>query len=89
MYPFWHIGSLWHGFKKTFGLAHSHKDEKADEHRDGFTALVKELKNSLRSDDLLLTTTVLPSVDTSVGSNLLSGNNDRIPVLKFYSKIRA
>jgi hypothetical protein len=73
MFPFCHKGSLWHGFKKTFGLAHSHKDEKADEHRDGFTALVKELKNSLRPDGLLLTAAVLPNVDTSVSSNFFSG----------------
>jgi hypothetical protein len=72
-FSFWHTGSLWHGFKKTFGLAHSHKDEKAEEHRDGFTALVKELKNSLRPDGLMLTTTVLPNVDASVCSNALSG----------------
>jgi hypothetical protein len=73
MSSFWHTGSLWHGFKKTFGLAHSHKDEKADEHRDGFTALVKELKNSLRPDGLLLTAAVLPNVDTSVRGSFLSG----------------
>lgn len=75
------LGSLWHGFKKTFGLAHSHKDEKADEHRDGFTSLVKELKNSFRPDGLLLTTAVLPNVDTSIYYNL----KDIVPNLDFIS----
>jgi hypothetical protein len=64
---FLYTGSLWHGIKQKIGLAHSHKDEKAEEHRDGFTALIKELKNSLRPDGLLLTATVLPNVDASVG----------------------
>jgi hypothetical protein len=59
-------GSIWHGIKKTFGAAHSHKDEKAEEHRDGFTKLVKDLKNSLKPDGLLVTLTALPNTDPSV-----------------------
>jgi GH18 family chitinase len=79
------LGSIWHGFKKTFGLASSHKDEKAEEHRDEFTALIKELKNSLRPDGLLLTTTVLPNVDTSLYYDLkdIVPNLDFINVLAF------
>jgi hypothetical protein len=71
-FPCWYAGSIWHGFKKTFGLASSHKDEKAEEHRDEFKALIKELKSSLRPDGLLLTTTVLPNVDASVSSYVLT-----------------
>ncbi|XP_067005025.1 chitinase-like protein EN03 [Anabrus simplex] len=60
------LGSLWHGIKKTFGYAHSHKDEKAEEHREGFTKLVKDLQKSLKPDNLLLTATVLPNVNESL-----------------------
>jgi len=79
------LGSIWHGFKKTFGLASSHKDEKAEEHRDEFTALIKELKNSFRPDGLLLTTTVLPNVDASLYYDLkdIVPNLDFINVLAF------
>ncbi|XP_069692127.1 chitinase-like protein EN03 [Periplaneta americana] len=57
------FGSLWHSLKKTVGLAHSHKDEKEEEHRTGFTALVKDLKSSLKPDGLLLTAALLSNVD--------------------------
>jgi hypothetical protein len=66
---------VWHSIKKTFGYASSHKDEKAEEHRDEFTALVRELKNAFRPDGLLLTTTILPNVDPSVSSNVLTISN--------------
>ncbi|GLH02841.1 Chitinase-like protein EN03 [Gryllus bimaculatus] len=60
------FGSIWHGVKKTFGYAHSHKDEKADEHREGFTKLVQDLRKELRDDNLLLTATVLSNVNASL-----------------------
>lgn len=40
-------------------------DEKWEEHREEFTMLVRELKNSFRHDGYLLTTTVLPNVNSS------------------------
>ncbi|PSN30895.1 Chitinase-like protein EN03, partial [Blattella germanica] len=59
------FGSIWHGIKKTFGYAHSHKDEKEEEHREGFTKLVNDLQKSLKPDGLLLTLTTLPNIDPS------------------------
>lgn len=41
-------------------------DEKAEEHKEQFTALVREVRNSFRHDGLLLTLNVLPNVNSSV-----------------------
>lgn len=41
-------------------------DEKAEEHKEQFTALVRELRNSFRHDGLLLTLSVLPNVNSTV-----------------------
>lgn len=40
-------------------------DEKAEEHKEQFTALVRELRNSFRHDGLLLTLSVLPNVNST------------------------
>ncbi|KAJ9585536.1 hypothetical protein L9F63_002653 [Diploptera punctata] len=79
------FGSIWHGIKKTFGYSHSHKDEKAEEHRDGFTKLVKDLKNSLKPDGLMLTLTALPNTDPSIYYDLkdIEPNLDFINVMAF------
>ncbi|KAK3908023.1 Chitinase-like protein Idgf4 [Frankliniella fusca] len=58
------LGSVWHKIKKTF--SGSSKDEKEEEHRDGFTSLVRELKAALRGDGLMLTAAVLPHVNSTV-----------------------
>lgn len=58
------FGSLWHGIKKTFGYA-KFKDDKETEHREGFTALVRDLKTQLRSEKKALTLTVLPHVNAT------------------------
>ncbi|XP_055594591.1 chitinase-like protein Idgf4 [Uranotaenia lowii] len=57
-------GKLWKGFKKVFS-GDSVLDEKADEHREEFTALLREMKNAFRSDNYQLGITVLPHVNTS------------------------
>lgn len=47
------------------GAAGKPLDEKAEEHKQGYTALVRELKNAFRADNYVLTMTVLPNVDPS------------------------
>lgn len=59
------VGSVWHGFKKVFS-GDSALDEKADEHREEFTALLRELKNAFRADGFQLGITVLPHVNSSI-----------------------
>ncbi|KAK9873013.1 hypothetical protein WA026_020358 [Henosepilachna vigintioctopunctata] len=41
-------------------------DEKANEHREKFTALVRDLKNTFRHEGLLLTLSILPNVNSTV-----------------------
>ncbi|CAK1554892.1 unnamed protein product [Leptosia nina] len=57
-------GSIWHGIKKTFGT--TPVDDKEAEHREGFTALVRELKQALNIKQQLLSISVLPNVNASV-----------------------
>nr|QFZ95574.1 imaginal disc growth factor [Oligotricha striata] len=59
------FGSIWHGFKKVFS-GDSILDEKAEEHKAGFAKLVQETKNALRPDNLLLSVSVLPNVNSSL-----------------------
>lgn len=59
------LGSFWKGFKKIFS-GDFVVDEKAAEHKEEFTALVRELKNALRPDGYLLGLTVLPNVNSSL-----------------------
>ncbi|KAG6446533.1 chitinase-like protein EN03 [Manduca sexta] len=58
-------GSIWHGIKKTFGT--TPVDDKEAEHREGFTALVRELKQALNvKPNMQLAVTVLPNVNASI-----------------------
>ncbi|CAD0194110.1 unnamed protein product [Chrysodeixis includens] len=58
-------GSIWHGIKKTFGT--TPVDEKEAEHREGFTALVREMKQALNvKPNMQLAITVLPNVNSSI-----------------------
>lgn len=57
-------GAVWKSFKKFF-TGDFIVDEKANEHKEEFTDLVKDLKNTLRTDNLLLSLTVLPNVNSS------------------------
>lgn len=59
------IGSFWYSTKKLIGAAGKQLDEKAPEHKEGFTALVRELKNAFRADNYVLSLTVLPNVNTT------------------------
>lgn len=58
-------GSIWHGIKKTFGT--TPVDEKEAEHREGFTALIRELKQALSvKPNKQLAITVLPNVNSTI-----------------------
>ncbi len=58
-------GSIWHGIKKTFGT--TPVDDKETEHREGFTALVRELRQALNvKPNRQLVVSVLPNVNASV-----------------------
>nr|AAV68692.1 putative IDGF [Diaprepes abbreviatus] len=58
--------SSWFSKIKHKIVGESVVDEKAEEHKEQFTALVRELKNVFRHDGLLLTVSVLPNVNSSV-----------------------
>lgn len=60
------IGSVWHSFKKTVGVAGKPVDEKSEEHKNQFTSLIVELKNSFRLDNFELAVTILPNVNASL-----------------------
>ncbi|XP_066601682.1 chitinase-like protein Idgf4 [Prorops nasuta] len=81
------LGSFWQGLKKTFGYG-KFKDEKEQEHRDGFTILVRDLKSQLRSRLKSLTVSVLPHVNASVyyDARLLSPNIDAVHLWAFDQK---
>ncbi|KAG7212241.1 hypothetical protein KM043_012572 [Ampulex compressa] len=81
------LGSIWHGLKKTFGGG-KFKDDKEQEHRDGFTILVRDLKTQLRPRLKALTVTVLPHVNSSVyyDARLLAPNIDAVHLFAFDQK---
>ncbi|XP_017876180.1 chitinase-like protein EN03 isoform X2 [Ceratina calcarata] len=81
------LGSLWHGVKKTFGYG-KFKDDKEQEHRDGFTILVRDLKAQLRPKMKALTVTVLPHVNSSIyyDARLLAPNIDAVHLFTFDQK---
>ncbi|KAG5672410.1 hypothetical protein PVAND_002541 [Polypedilum vanderplanki] len=60
------IGSIWHGFKQTIGAAGKPVDENSEAHKNQFTSLVVELKNSFRIDNYQLGITVLPNVNATL-----------------------
>ncbi|XP_058814816.1 chitinase-like protein Idgf4 [Topomyia yanbarensis] len=63
-------GKLWHGFKKLF-TGDSVLDPKADEHKEEFSALVRDLKNAFKHDNFQLGLTVLPHVNESIFLDVL------------------
>jgi GH18 family chitinase len=60
------IGSFFYSIKKAVGAAGNPVDAKSDEHKEEFTALVRELKNSFRHEGYLLTITINPNVNSSL-----------------------
>ncbi|XP_058057279.1 chitinase-like protein Idgf4 [Anopheles bellator] len=58
-------GKLWHGFKKLFS-GDSILDPKAEEHREEFTALVRDLNNAFVHDKFRVGFTHLPHVNETI-----------------------
>lgn len=77
-------GKLWHGFKKLF-TGDSVLDPKADEHREEFSALVRDLRNAFAHDKFQLGLTVLPHVNQTVfmDAPLLKDNVEYIHLAAF------
>nr|WNT43926.1 chitinase-like protein Idgf4 [Monochamus alternatus] len=59
------FGAFWSGLKHKIA-GESVIDENAEQHREQFTSLVKELKGAFRPDNLLISLTVLPNVNSTV-----------------------
>lgn len=57
-------GNIWSAVKHTF-VDPSPVDEKANDHRQQFTAFVRELKTAFVDDGLQLTLSVLPNVNST------------------------
>ncbi|XP_034943964.1 chitinase-like protein Idgf4 [Chelonus insularis] len=76
-------GKIWHTIKKPF--VSKFKDEKEEEHRNGFTNLVRDLKAQLRTRNKALTLTVLPHVNASVyyDARLIAPNLDAVHLMTF------
>ncbi|KAG8039870.1 hypothetical protein G9C98_000599 [Cotesia typhae] len=78
------FGNVWHNIKKAFGGG-KFKDEHEEEHRNGFTNLVRDLKVQLRSRNKALTLTVLPHVNASskFDARLLAPNIEAVHLMAF------
>lgn len=59
------FGSFWSSVKSTVGITKGPIDEKMDEHREEFTALVRELKNAFRHDNYIISLTLNPNVNST------------------------
>lgn len=81
------LGSFWHGLKKKI-VGDKIIDEKAAEHKEQFTALVREIKNVFRHDGLLLSLTVLPNVN-STGKFFKGLERILLLIILFYSILRS
>lgn len=57
-------GAIWSSVKKTF-TGDGPVDENAEQHKEQFTALVKELKSAFKPENLLVSLTVLPNVNST------------------------
>ncbi|KAL0106418.1 hypothetical protein PUN28_016264 [Cardiocondyla obscurior] len=81
------LGSIWHGLKKKLGYG-KFQDDKEQEHRDGFTILVRDLKSQLRPRHKALTITVLPHVNASIyyDARLLAPNIEAVHLFAFDQK---
>jgi chitinase len=78
------VVSFWHGVKSVFGYG-KFKDEKEEEHRNGFTNLVRDLKTQLAQRNKAVTITVLPHVNASIyyDARLLHSNVDAVHLMAF------
>lgn len=60
------LGGFFHSFKTTIGVAGKPVDENSEQHKNQFSSLVIELKNSFRIDNFELSVTVLPNVNATL-----------------------
>ncbi|XP_061397762.1 imaginal disk growth factor 6-like [Musca vetustissima] len=58
------FGSIWKRIKKTFS-GNSDVDPNSEKHKEQFSALIRELKSELRTDNYSVSITVLPSVNST------------------------
>lgn len=58
------VEKFWSNVKTTF-TGEKVLDENAQDHREQFTGLVRELKGAFRPDNLLLSLTVLPNTNST------------------------
>lgn len=83
------VGSVWHSFKSTIGVAGKPVDENSETHKAQFSSLVTELKNSFRLDSYQLSVTVLPNVNATLYLGLFIKDFTSLVLLhnliKFYS----
>ncbi|XP_046478950.1 chitinase-like protein Idgf4 [Neodiprion pinetum] len=82
------FGSIAHSVKKVFGYG-KFKDEREQDHRDGFTILVRDIKNLLRQrNNKDLTITVLPHVNSSIyyDARALTPNIEAVHLFAFDQK---
>lgn len=77
-------GSLWHGFKKVFS-GDSVLDPKADEHKEAFTVLIRDIRNTFAHDRYQLGLTVLPHVNETMFMDafLLKDNVEYVHLASF------
>lgn len=59
------LSSIWHKIKKTLGYSKGSQDLQANEHKIGFTSLIKQLNVALKPDGHLVTASVLPHTNYS------------------------
>lgn len=59
------ISGWFHGIKKTI-VGTSKVDEKEEEHKEEFTALIREMKNAFKHDGLTVSLSVLPNVNSTI-----------------------
>lgn len=58
------LGSIWHSVK-TSVAGKKVIDENAAQHREQFISLVRELRGAFKAENLLVTLTVLPNVNST------------------------
>lgn len=79
------VGSVWHSFKSTIGVAGKPVDENSEVHKTQFSSLVLELKNSFRIENYQLSVTILPNVNATLYLDMpaIKNNVDFINIAAF------
>lgn len=79
------VGSVWHSFKKTIGVAGNPVDENSEEHKAQFSELISELKISFRLDNYQFGITILPNVNATLYVDVpkIKNNVDYVTISPF------